>query len=215
MNEIKVKLCGMMKMCDIEYANLAGADYVGFVFADTRRKISYEQAKSFKESLADIPAVGVFVDEEADEVCRLLTEDIIDIAQLHGSEDAAYIEKIRACTAKPIIKAAKVRGREDVENVAGLDVDYLLLDTYRKGILGGTGECFDWDIIKEIRSENHDEPGCILGKKFFLAGGITAENVTEAIKLCPYGLDVSSGIETDGAKDKDKMIEIVRRIRHV
>lgn len=205
--EVKVKLCGMMREIDIDYANQAKPDYVGFVFANTRRCITKEQAKIFRDKLnADILAVGVFVNEDVNIVGELLRENIIDMAQLHGEENREYIAKLKEISNKPIIKAIKVQDKEDIERVNDLNVECLLFDTYKKGVLGGTGETFNWDILREVK----------VNKPFFLAGGLSIHNVEEAMaKVFPYGLDLSSGIETDGYKDKEKMMEVVRRIKHV
>lgn len=208
----KIKLCGMMRECDIEYANDAKPDYVGFVFADSRRRISRKQADLFKGNLSsDIATVGVFVDEDLSVVGSLLRDGIIDIAQLHGNEDIDYISRLKDLYNKPIIKAVKVASSDDIAEAAKLPVEYLLLDTYKKGVLGGTGERFDWDIISGIKQGN----GCIMGKPFFLAGGLSMDNISEASMVGSYALDISTGIEIDGYKDRDRMIEIVRRIRNV
>lgn len=205
----------MMRACDIEYANEASPDYVGFVFADTRRRITVEQAKYFREILhPDILAVGVFVDADAQYVGGLLQRGIIDMAQLHGNEDGAYIAKVRSISDKPLIRAVKVQSVSQIREAAALDVEYLLLDTYRKGILGGTGEAFDWSMIAETRRLGGDEKsaGTLFGKPYFLAGGLTIANLPEAMQQQSFGLDISSGIETDGSKDREKMLRAVNII---
>lgn len=207
----KIKLCGMMRNCDIVYANEAMPDYVGFIFADTRRKVTASQAEEMKSLLhRDIRAVGVFVDADPAYVTGLSGRGIIDVIQLHGHEDAEYIRKIREMSDCPVIKAVKVTDEKDIIRAAELDVDYLLLDAYRKGIPGGTGEQFDWDIIERVRDR---EQTSICDKPFFLAGGINLYNLSEAAAVGAYGLDISTGIETDGYKDREKMIEAVRLIR--
>lgn len=200
------------------YANEVCPDYVGFVFADTRRKISHAQAADFRALLADeIPAVGVFVNAEIDEIRTLADAGSIDVIQLHGTEDAEYIDRLREVCDKPLIKAVKVQSAEDIRQAAKLPVSYLLLDTYKKGVAGGTGETFDWEMIGQARQlAGDEEPGYLFGKPFFLAGGLTPENLGAAAKLGSYGLDLSSGIETDGSKDVAKMraaVEIVRTAR--
>ena len=133
----KIKLCGMMKPCDIEYANRVKPDLVGFIFANTRRKISPAQAKQFREALdAEIPAVGVFVNEDISVITSLVQNGCIDMIQLHGEEDADYIRRLREICDVPVIKAVKVQMVEQIRQAAALPVDYLLLDTYRKGVLG-------------------------------------------------------------------------------
>lgn len=211
----KIKLCGMMKPCDIEYANRVKPDFVGFIFANTRRKISAAQAKQFREALdAEIPAVGVFVNEDISVIASLVQDGCIDMIQLHGEEDVDYIRRLREICDVPVIKAVKVQTVEQIRQAAALPVDYLLLDTYRKGVLGGTGEAFDWELLREAKAAAEDTTeGELFGKPYFLAGGLYAGNLREAAALGSYGLDVSSGIETDGSKDFDKMVEVVNIVR--
>lgn len=211
----KIKLCGMMKPCDIEYANRVKPDFVGFIFANTRRKISAAQAKQFRKTLdAEIPAVGVFVNEDIPVIASLVQDGCIDMIQLHGEEDADYIRCLREVCDVPVIKAVKVQTVEQIRQTAALPVDYLLLDTYRKGVLGGTGEAFDWELLREAKAAAGDTAeGELFGKPYFLAGGLHAGNLREAAALGSYGLDVSSGIETDGSKDFTKMVEVMELVR--
>lgn len=184
-----------MKPCDIEYANRVKPDLVGFIFANTRRKISPAQAKQFREALdAEIPAVGVFVNEDISVITSLVQNGCIDMIQLHGEEDADYIRRLREVCDVPVIKAVKVQTVEQIRQAAALPVDYLLLDTYRKGVLGGTGEAFDWELLREAKIAAGDTAeGELFGKPYFLAGGLHAGNLREAAALGSYGLDVSSG----------------------
>lgn len=211
----KIKLCGMMKPCDIEYANRVKPDFVGFIFANTRRKIIAAQAKQFREALdAEIPAVGVIVNEDISVITSLVQNGCIDLIQLHGEEDADYIRRLREVCDVPVIKAVKVQTVEQIRQAAALPVDYLLLDTYRKGVLGGTGEAFDWELLREAKAAAGDAAeGELFGKPYFLAGGLHAGNLREAAALGSYGLDVSSGIETDGSKDFTKMVEVMELVR--
>lgn len=204
-----------MKPCDIEYANRVKPDFVGFIFANTRRKISAAQAKQFREALdAEIPAVGVFVNEDISVITSLVQNGCIDLIQLHGEEDADYIRRLREVCDVPVIKAVKVQTVEQIRQAAALPVDYLLLDTYRKGVLGGTGEAFDWELLREAKAAARDTAeGELFGKPYFLAGGLHAGNLREAAALGSYGLDVSSGIETDGSKDFTKMVEVMELVR--
>jgi len=213
----KIKLCGMMKPCDIEYANRVKPDFVGFIFANTRRKISAAQAKQFREALdAEIPAVGVFVNEDISVITSLVQNGCIDLIQLHGEEDADYIRRLREVCDVPVIKAVKVQTVEQIRQAAALPVDYLLLDTYRKGVLGGTGEAFDWELLREAKAAAGDTAeGELFGKPYFLAGGLHAGNLREAAALGSYGLDVSSGIEADGSKDFTKMVEVMKLLRSI
>lgn len=204
-----------MKPCDIEYANRVKPDFVGFIFANTRRKISAAQAKQFREALdAEIPAVGVFVNEDISVITSLVQNGCIDLIQLHGEEDADYIRRLREVCDVPVIKAVKVQTVEQIRQAAALPVDYLLLDTYRKGVLGGTGEAFDWELLREAKAAAGDTAeGELFGKPYFLAGGLHAGNLREAAALGSYGLDVSSGIETDESKDFTKMVEVMELVR--
>ena len=204
-----------MKPCDIEYANRVKPDLVGFVFANTKRKISATQAKQFREALdAEISAVGVFVNEDIPVIASLVQDGCIDMIQLHGEEDADYIRRLRKICDVPVIKAVKVQTVEQIRQAAALPVDYLLLDTYRKGVLGGTGEAFDWELLREAKAAAGDTAeGELFGKPYFLAGGLHAGNLREAAALGSYGLDVSSGIETDGSKDFTKMVEVMELVR--
>ncbi len=201
-NKIKIKLCGLMRPSDIEAANLLHPDYVGFVFArKSRRYVSLERVKTLKELLhPDILAVGVFVDEEPDAVAAWLAAGVIDLAQLHGGEDEAYMEKLRGLTDKPIIKAFSVKGEGDIRNANESSADYVLLDAGD----GGTGTAFDRELLAGMN------------RPYFLAGGLEPSTVGEAVRRWrPYGVDVSSGIETDGVKDADKMREFVDHVRKV
>lgn len=206
-----------MKPYDIEYANRVKPDFVGFIFANTRRKISSAQAKQFREALdAEIPAVGVFVNEDISVITSLVQNGCIDLIQLHGEEDADYIRRLREVCDVPVIKAVKVQTVEQIRQAAALPVDYLLLDTYRKGVLGGTGEAFDWELLREAKAAAGDTAeGELFGKPYFLAGGLHAGNLREAAALGSYGLDVSSGIETDGSKDFTKMVEVMKLLRSI
>lgn len=204
----KIKICGLMQDCDVEYVNEARPDYVGFVFAPTRREVSGGDARRFRRALAGgIQAAGVFVDAEREKVAWLLGEGIIDIAQLHGHEDAAYVEWLKRETGRPVIKAlhpGKGQGEGSYGDYVKAGVDYFLFDSSSPGLAGGTGKTFDWGLIPQ-----GEHP-------FFLAGGLHAGNVAEAIRaVSPYAVDISSGVETDGRKDRDKILEIVRRIRNV
>lgn len=198
----RIKLCGLMKVEDIQTANELCPDYIGFVFAEkSRRYISPEQAASFKSILSPIiKAVGVFVNESAENVAKLLNENVIDIAQLHGNESEDYIKKLRALTDKPIIKAFGIANENDVILAEKSSADYILLDS----VGGGTGKAFDWGLIKNVT------------RPYFLAGGFDSENVSDAINLLnPFAVDVSSGIETDGIKDKNKMKNFVDTVRSI
>ena len=200
----RIKICGLRREEDIYIVNEARPDYAGFVFAPGRRRtVSREKARCLKALLApDIRAVGVFVDHDRDEVIALANEGIIDLIQLHGNEDQAYIDHINKYTDAPVIKAVSAKSREYIEKMDGLHgVQYLLLDTYDKNMPGGTGRSFDWGLIPKLRTP------------FFLAGGLDISNIADAMKTEAFALDISSGAETDGYKDRDKICQIIQRIR--
>ena len=195
----KMKLCGLSRSCDIEAANELKPDYIGFVFAPkSKRYVTYEKAAELKSLLSpEIRAVGVFVNEHPQNVVKLLQNGIIDIAQLHGDENEDYIAHLRLFTDKPIIKAFRMETENGIKTAEQSTADYILLDSG-----AGTGTVFDWGLVKSIR------------RLYFLAGGLDARNVADAVKaLHPFAVDVSSGIETDGAKDKIKMAAFVAAVR--
>ncbi len=195
----KIKLCGLSRPCDIGAANELKPDYIGFVFAPkSKRYVTPEKAMELKQMLLpEIQSVGVFVNEKPETVVKLLQDGTIDIAQLHGAEDEEYIIQLRQLTDKPIIKAFRIETASDIEKTLQSTADYLLLDSG-----AGTGTVFDWKLIQNIK------------RPYFLAGGLDADNAAEAVNtLRPYALDVSSGIETSGLKDKSKMAAFVSAVR--
>ena len=197
----KIKLCGMMREEDIKIANSLLPEYVGFIFASkSRRYISIKEAQNLKELLhKKISAVGVFVNENPKVIAELLNKNIIDIAQLHGSEDELYIKKLKESSYKPMIKVFNITEPKSLEQAENCKADYIMFDSG----CGGTGESFNWSILKNFK------------RKFFLAGGLSDRNVISAIKMChPYAVDVSSGIETEGFKDKNKMEKFVHTVRN-
>lgn len=198
----KIKLCGLKRPQDIQAANELLPAYIGFVFAPkSRRYVHPDRAEELRRMLnPGIIPVGVFVNETPETVAALLDRGIIDIAQLHGKEDAAYIRRLRQLTKKPLIQAFRIDTPADVAAAQASTADYVLLDSGA----GGTGTSFDWSLLQNIQ------------RPYFLAGGLTPENVGGAVAtLHPYAVDVSSGIETDGAKDKEKMTQFVRAVRGV
>ena len=188
----RIKFCGIRRDCEIQAVNTLKPDFIGFVFAQgSKRYVEPEQARRLKESLIPgIQTVGVFVNADVPLVGELLNEGVIDLAQLHGKEDEAYIRSLRSITEKPLIQAFRMDTEKDREEAIHSSADYILLDSGN----GGTGTVFDWSLIREIY------------RPFFLAGGLNPENVGAAIAdLHPFAVDVSSGIETDGKKDMKKM----------
>lgn len=196
---VRIKICGLTRPCDIEWVNELKPEFIGFVFAPaSRRFVEPEAAAQLRSMLAPgIRAAGVFVDEDECRVAELAEKGIIDIVQLHGSEDEEYIARLRKMTEAPIIKAFSVKTSEDVKRARECTADYVLLDSGS----GGTGTTFDWSLVED------------LGKPWFLAGGLNAENVKQALAIhVPFAVDVSSGVETDGKKDRLKMAEFVNAV---
>lgn len=206
---MKIKICGIRRKEDIAYVNEAGPDYIGFVFADTRRKVTPEQAGRLRDSLdSGIKAVGVYVNAPVGQVADCVRAGSIDAVQLHGDETEEYIQRLREELEKvgkvvPVIKAVRVRSREDILAADRLSCDGLLLDTYSAIRYGGTGRTFSWDVIPEK-----------LAHPYFLAGGLDAGNVRAALGSTGCaGVDVSGGVETEGVKDPEKIKEFVRIVR--
>ena len=195
----RIKLCGLTRPCDIEAVNILEPEYIGFVFAPkSKRYVTHDQATGLKHQLSPgITVVGVFVNETPETVVYLLSSGIIDIAQLHGSESETYIKNLRQLTAKPIIKAFRIKTANDLAKAVSSSADYVLLDSG-----AGTGTVFEWNLIQNIK------------RPYFLAGGLTPANVGPAIRtLSPFAVDVSSGIETSGLKDKTKMAAFIAAVR--
>lgn len=199
--ETIIKLCGMMCEEDIKNANALRPDYVGFIFWDKSfRNLSLEVAKALRSKLdAGIVPVGVFVDEEMDKVVSLVNEGVIDVVQLHGSESEEFIAKLRTLVDRPIeiFKAFKADNPDNLVAAKSSSADVILFDPGK-----GNGITFAWEVLKDF-----DRP-------YILAGGLNSENISEAVSLLhPYGVDVSSGIETDKKKDKNKMEAFVKAVR--
>ena len=226
----KIKMCGLRKLEDIEAVNEWKPDYAGFVFApESRRYVTVEQAAELKDHLdPQIQTVGVFVDEAPERVAVLLNQGVIELAQLHGSEDEEYLVRLRELTHKQVIQAFRILSREDVVRAMKSSADEILLDSG-----AGTGSTFNWEILRiesdydrAIDAEKDGEkPFCTKRNRekslyaeetrpYFLAGGLNPQNVAEAIRrLHPYAVDVSSGIETDGSKDREKIAAFVTAVR--
>ena len=202
----KIKLCGLSRIEDIEAANRLRPDYIGFVLWEkSSRYVSRDKARVLKEALdPGIQAVGVFVDEEPEVIAGYLNEGIIDLAQLHGSEDRAYMDRLRSLAPdKEIIRAIQIKSRDgllqELSKFEKAEPDYYLLDSGT-----GSGQSFNRELIRDIE----------IGRRYFLAGGLDADNVSSAVReLSPYAVDVSSGIETDRSKDPAKMEKFVRAVK--
>ena len=197
---VKIKICGLKRLEDIEIVNRHKPDYIGFVFADSKRKVSHDLARQMKENQdSNIDSVGVLVDASADEILGLFDDGTIDIAQLHGSESEEFIKNLKDKTDNQlkIINAIEMNEGIDLKKYDNSEADYLLLDSGK-----GSGKTFDWKLIRKD-----------LKKEFFLAGGLTSSNISQAIEeFKPYAVDLSSSLETDGFKDENKIKEIMEAI---
>lgn len=200
-----IKICGITRMEEIKALNDLAVDYAGFVFySKSRRCISVDQAASLKKELRpSIKAVGVFVKADISCIAELIGRSIIDLVQLHGDEPPEYLEQLRAVTKVPLIKAIRVKDRESFENLEAYDCDYFLLDGFTEGY-GGNGQSFHTDLLE----------GISLPQPYFIAGGLSADNVRAITKKArPYGVDVSSAVEIDGVKDAGKISAFVESVR--
>ena len=198
---VKIKICGIKRLEDVEIVNRYKPDYIGFVFAESKRKVSHDLALKLKENLnPDIIPVGVFVDSPEDEILKLFDAGIIEVAQLHGNESEEYILNLKEKTGGElkIIKAIEMTNDINLFEYNDSNSDCLLFDSGK-----GSGKTFDWGLIRKD-----------LKKEFFLAGGLNSENVAQAIeKFNPYAVDLSSSLETDGFKDENKIKEIMEVIK--
>lgn len=178
-------------------------DYVGFVFAESKRQISKSKAAEFRRALnKNISAVGVFVNEDLNRIVNICDSKIIDAVQLHGDETNEYIENLREHICVPIIKSIRIKNAMSLEQITAIHSDYILFDSYSNSCYGGNGNSFDWTLIPNV-----------IDKQFFLAGGINLANAQSAMSLGAYCIDVSTGVETNGVKDPSKIQEIIKLIR--
>ena len=196
-HRIKLKICGLRRIEDIHIVNQYMPDYAGFIinFPKSFRSLTPEEVKNLSCKLnPEIVSVGVFVNEPLENVISLLENGMIDMAQLHGNESEYYIRKVKEETGKPVVKAFLVQNTEDLRPALDSPADYILLDAGRGG-----GKAFDWEILHSKRIE----------RPFFLAGGLSPENLEEALeKVQPYAVDMSSGVETDRWKNKAKIQKV-------
>ena len=210
----KVKMCGISKIDTIPAVVEAKPDYMGLVFAPSKRQVTVEQAKTLVEELhkqyavrynsETIKTVGVFVNETIENLLKIAEEVKLDVIQLHGDEDESFIQILKEQSNVEVWKAVQVRSAADAEKWIDSSADMLLFDAYHKDERGGTGEVFDWSSLDEFE------------RPFMLAGGIDSTNVARAIRTVrPYGLDISSGIETNGVKDDEKIKAFTNIVRTV
>lgn len=210
---VKLKICGIKRIEDINIINKYKIDYIGFVFAESPRKISFNKARELSNLLNNnIVPVGVFVNENINFIVKLYKEKIIKIAQLHGTEDENYIKNLKnksyneTGTQIPIINAIEIKNininslNKKLSKLNETSADYLILDSGK-----GSGKPFNWKLIDKNKT---------LKKPFFLAGGLNNKNLRLAInEFNPYAVDLSSGVETDGFKDEEKIKEIVEIVK--
>lgn len=207
----EIKICGLRREEDIEAANALLPDYIGFVFAKSRRQVTAEQACRLRANLdGRVRAVGVFVNESTEKVAETAKICSLFAVQLHGDENADYIGKLRPLLPQncEIWKAARVQTAGHIVRAAETGADRLILDAFSKDAYGGTGMKFDWSLLKSTK----------IDRPFFVAGGMTPENAAEAVQAAkqaglPFGIDVSGGVETDGFKDYTKMAALISNIR--
>lgn len=201
---VRVKICGLTKKEHIQVAVEEQVDYIGFVFAKSKRQVTVEQAKVLAQSIPEpIQKVGVFVNETVENMLHIAKEVPLDVIQLHGQETQQVVEALHPYT---IIKAISVRTKEDVQKAAQYDVDYYLFDAPGIEYEGGSGKTFDWTLLENTK---------INRQNIILAGGLTTENVGRAIEQVePYGVDVSSGVEIDGQKDEMCMRTFMNQTRN-
>ena len=217
----KVKMCGISKVETIPAIVDAKPDYMGLVFAPSKRQVTVDQAKILVEELhrgyakkygsdtehdknGTIKTVGVFVNETVENLVTIANEANLDAVQLHGDEDEAFIQSLKERTNVEVWKAVQIRSAADVEKWIDSSADMLLFDAYHKDERGGTGEVFDWSSLDAFE------------RPFMLAGGIDSTNVARAIRTVrPYGIDISSGIETNGVKDDEKITAFTKVVKSI
>ena len=210
----KVKMCGISKVETIPAVVEAKPDYMGLVFASSKRQVTVEQAKTLVEALhkqckaqndtVSIKTVGVFVNETLDNLVTIADEANLDAVQLHGDEDEAFIQSLKERTNVEVWKAIQIRSAADAEAWIDSSADMLLFDAYHKDERGGTGDVFDWSCLDTFE------------RPFMLAGGIDSTNVARAIRTVrPYGIDISSGIETNGVKDDEKITAFTKIVKSI
>ena len=197
----KIKICGLKRPEDIAYVNAAKSDFAGFIIdvPKSRRNVSPEKVRELTALLSpEILPVGVFVNAPMETILSLANDGTLKTLQLHGQESQSYLEELKKQVSIPVIRAFSIRSAEDLTEAEKSPADFVLLDNGA----GGTGETFDWSLLSSFK------------RPFFLAGGLRPENITEAVsRFHPYALDLSSGVETDGYKDKEKIIAAVAAVR--
>lgn len=202
----RVKVCGLTRVSDALCADKAGVDAIGLVFATSPRRVSVEAAAAIDQALSPwVSRVGVFVDPRLDELDHVLQSVRLDVLQLHGTESPEYVRVIKERYRRRIVKGVAVRDASSLQRLSEYDVEAFLLDTFVPGQPGGTGKRFDWSLAVPLAKEY----------RIVLAGGLTPENVIDAIQLVrPYGVDVASGVESEpGIKDTKRVEAFIQSVR--
>jgi phosphoribosylanthranilate isomerase len=203
---VKVKICGLRREIDIEYVNMHKPDYIGFIFAESKRQVDPEEIKRITKTLdSRIKKAGVFVNESLENMIKTIENCGLNIVQLHGGESCKLIDKLRK-KAKHVElwKAVRVKDEESLKELEDYSVDAFLLDAYVEGFYGGLGKTFDWNLAVQAKKYG----------KIILAGGLNLENIQEAIRLVqPFAVDISSGVETEGFKDESKIKKFIYSVR--
>ena len=203
---VKVKICGIKNLQDVQAVNKHKPDFAGFVFYPlSKRYVSLIVARRLKAALnRHIKTVGVFVNAPVEEIAAAAELGIIDLVQLHGDEGNAYIAELKKICKLPIIKAVRVQDENDIKRADYYNCDYLLFDTFSQSAYGGTGRQFNTQLLKGVK----------IHKPYFIAGGLNADNVRHALKgLKPFAADVSGGVETDGGKDAAKIKAFIKQVK--
>lgn len=207
-----VKICGIRRKDDILYVNKYKPSYIGFVFAQSKRRVSKEEARDLASLLSPhIKTVGVFVNEDLNKVLNIALFSGLDCLQLHGEESPSYVEELNGLLSESlenkreveIWKAFRVKDQDFIKELKNYKANSFLLDAFVEGSYGGAGKTFDWELALEAKKYG----------KIFIAGGININNVKDAIeKVRPFGIDVSSGVETEGVKDSNKIKDFIKAV---
>ena len=199
---VKVKLCGLRTHNDVDIIHRYTPDYAGFIFASSKRQVTPVLAKELITRITNAQCIGVFVNQPVQEVADIASFCNLDGIQLHGDESSEYVKELKKLIPLPIWKACRMRKREDIIELPG--IDHLLLDSFSPTVYGGSGKRINIELL-----EGFDVSNC------FLAGGVDTENVEELIRLHPYGIDVSSSLERNGYKDEEKIKTFMTKVNEI
>lgn len=198
-----LKLCGIRNIADIDLMNRYQPDYVGFVLAPSTRQVRPEELAKLRLHLsASLRCVGVVVDEPIERLLDIISITGVDVVQLHGHEDEAYIHELRKHTNIELWKAIRIRSEEDLKNLSLPHISKFLLDSFTEGCMGGSGKTFNWKLLRGLDCS-----------KLWIAGGINMDNIKEVLSFHPEGVDISSSLETNGYKDEEKVKQMISEVR--